>query len=414
MLAQRAQDDAAEGNRLVARSGLLPSLSASLGMQQRIEQRLRTVAATKTTPSYNYWKDYDSAKLGYSIGVVQPLYYWGALRNASKIGRLQSRIAQERTTEEYRSLVLDVRVRYLRTIVSRVTWDRAVYYRQLQEKQSKVLDARLEANAASRSQTRRQKMKIEQAQLAEDRAAEDYRRSKVLLARTIGVADIPDEAIPSEVQNVSFALADMKSLTDTFVADVPGRASSLAILRNQIAIEGLNYRNAKVRLRPRANLSFGLSKEEQNYGNTDYSPYGVTALYAGLSISWSIFDGWQAKGARLSALARKRDLERTYDARLLELVDSARSRLKSVEFAQRNMSIANRVLSATQRTLERVKSRLEEGRASASDVDAAELNVFDARISCYTARTDCLTQVTTLLSTIFEDPALTNLDRATP
>jgi len=414
MLAQRALDDAAEGNRLVARSGLLPDVTASMGYQQRLEQRLKNVAATKTTPAYSYWRDYDSAKFGYSAGLVQPLYYWGALRNASRIGRLQSQIAQERTTDEYRDLVLDIRSRYLRATVLRATWDRAVFNRQLQEKKATVLQARLESDAASRAQVRRQKLKIEQAQLAEDRAAEDYRRAKVQLARLVGVADIADDAIATEVQSVDFEMPALQTLADAFVADIPGRAANLSIIRNQIAIEKLNYRNAQVRLRPRANLSMGITKEEQNYGNTDYNPYGVTALYAGVSINWSIFDGFATKGAKLSSLARKRDLERVYQATLVDLSEGARSRLKSVEFAQRNMAIANRLLFATEKSLERTKKRVEEGRTSPADVDDAQLNVYDARISCYSARADCLTQVTALLSTIFEDPALTNLDRATP
>ena len=414
ILAQKSQDAVAEGNRLVARSGLLPDVTASMAVQGRNEERLRTAAATKTVPAHDYWKHNVSTRSGYGLNIAQPLYYWGALRNVARIGRLQEQVSVERTTDEYRSLVQDLRSRYLQAVILRVTRDRAVYFRQQQEKEATRLEAKLASNAVSRSQIRRQQLNVELAQLAEDRAQEDFRRYKLALARAAGLPNLDDTAIPDVVQPVGFDLAALQNLTKNFLGDVAGRAANLSILRHQIDIEKLNYRNAQVRLRPNVSLSAGYSQDSQNYGNTDYNPYGVAALYAGVTVNWSIFDGFAAKGAKMSALARRRELERIYDATVRDIADNCQSRLKAVEFARRNMSISDRLLNASERAVDRAKSRVKDGLAADSNVDDAQLALFDARISCYSARADCLNKVTALLSTIFEDPALTNLDRATP
>lgn len=423
MQAQRALDAAAEGNRITMRAGRLPSATASMQSQARLEQRLRTAtvaSSDKTNPNgppgtkYNYWDENKTSKIGYSLGVSQPLYYWGVLRNNARIGRLQLQVSQQRTIEEYRNLVQDVRTQFLQAIIKRVTWERAVFARALEEKEARRLDAKLAANAASRAQTRRQALRVEQAQLAEDRAAEDYRRAKVTLAKLVGTDAVGDEAIPDVVEKFSLQLASLQSLTEAFVHDVPGRAANLSILRNQIEIENLNYRNAKARLRPKLDYIMGITRDEQNYGNTDYAPYGVMALYAGVSVSWPVFDGFASKGQAATALARRRELERVYRTTTADLADSARDRLKQVEFALRNMSISDRLLVSTERGLQRTMDNVKEGQASEADIDAARLNLYDSRIACYWARVDCLMKTTSFLAGVFEDPALANLDKKTP
>jgi len=81
---------------------------------------------------------------------------------------------------------------------------------------------------------------------------------------------------------------------------------------DQIEVEKLTYQNINTRLRPQLNLLIGTSQDQQSYTTNIANKYKVTDYFAGLSLNWTIFDGFATKGSKVSSLARRRQLEQSY------------------------------------------------------------------------------------------------------
>ena len=93
--------------------------------------------------------------------------------------------------------------------------------------------------------------------------------------------------------------------------------------QNLLEIEKRNLAIAKVRLLPKISFQAGLNQDEQTYGITLASRYSVNSLYYGLSVNWTIFDGFAAGAAKRSAYSRIRQLERDYRSITTQLASTA-------------------------------------------------------------------------------------------
>ncbi|MDB6128762.1 MAG: outer rane efflux protein, partial [Verrucomicrobia bacterium] len=178
--------------------------------------------------------------------------------------------------------------------------------------------------------------------------------------------------------------------------------------------EKLNYKIADTRLKPKFNAVVGASQDEQSYTSNIAAKYKVQSTFAGVSVAWSIFDGFASRSAKAISMARQRQAERSYDDAVTNLSDQARSALKQLGFSARGMQLADRVLGSTEGYYRGRQEDVKRGIASDSDVSAARLSYADAELSATNARFDYLFKTGDFLSLILEDPALENLPGRTP
>jgi outer membrane protein TolC len=180
-------------------------------------------------------------------------------------------------------------------------------------------------------------------------------------------------------------------------------------LRQQIDIENLNYANAKTRLRPKVNAVIGLTQDEQNNIYGPGTKYSTASRYAGISVNWSIFDGFAAGAATRNALLRRRILENNYHQMTEQLAQDAQSVVKQINFSARNMAISDRQLTSSLGYLNSVKEDFRRGVKSESDVGQVQLNVFDAELNAANARADFLVRNGDFLGLLNADPIVSNL-----
>ncbi len=403
MITRNADDAAAEANRIVARSGQLPSLGGGLSYYPW-QRDVRVDVPTPLT----------SNRLTYNFGMTQPLYHWGALKNNTRIGELQLKITQGQTAEAYRMLVQEIRAHFLQLVIRKTALVRACFSQDLAEQQLKLAEEKLKLKVISESDIFGVRMNLTQANLSVDRAQEDYDSARRTLAKLSGSPVLSDDQVPDAIPPVAVSLNTLETQMAGINGANPPDTNNLRALEQQIQIEQLNYKNASVRLNPKFNFVVGLSQDQQSYTSNIGAKYGVKSYYYGTSVSWSIFDGLATRGLKSGSLARRRQLEQSYRTMSADLIEQAQSQLKQLGFAARGMAISDQYLFLGENGVRVRKDDMGRGLASQADVEAAQMALFDARINAYNARLDFLLRTTEYLSTLAKDPAVAKFSAPHP
>lgn len=387
----------ADNDRIAARAGLLPTLSASYSYYTASDLQLTQVGRNT------------SIKTPYSVVLSQPVFYWGDRRNNDKIGAIQKRIAQGDFRQGYRLLAQEIRSSYLRLIVQKLMVKRARFYQNYLNNQLKLQEDRLSKKVISEVEIAAVRQNTEQGQIALERAELEYENAKRSFARLTGMGTVGDDSIPDSISETAYNSASYDQALGEFLSQKELPSETAFNLRQQIDVADLNYAIAKTRLRPKVSAIFALTEDEQsNYlgGGTRYT---YSSRYAGVSINWMIFDGFASGAAKRNALIRRRALESDYRVLTEQLAQDAQTAVKQINFAARNMAIYDRLFVSNQGYLSTTKEDFKRGIKSEAEVSQVQLVLYDAELNAYNARADYLLKIGDFLGTLNEDPVVGNL-----
>lgn len=393
----RALDlEIAENNRVAARAALLPSVSAAYRVYQAQDDRADQSGTLMATKIY------------YDLAVSQPLFHWGERRNLARIGEIQQELAQGGYREAYRGLAQELRQRYLALVVQKLQVARTRGARELAEQRLKEGEQRFAEQRISPAEWQSIQVGTEHARIGLERIEFDFEAAKSSFARLAGLPGFDEAQIPDDLPKIAHDPAPVERLLAAFLA-APAEAAPEAIaLRGQQKIEELNLANNRTRLRPKVNAVAGLTQDEHSYTLNTADRYRVLSLYGGVAVNWTIFDGYAARSATRSSLARLRQLELNNEETLLRLGETAQAQVKHLGFAARFMAIADQGLATAEATLATREDDLRRGVVSANDLTVARLQLLDAKITACNARIDYLMRLGEFLGTVARDPILEN------
>jgi hypothetical protein len=171
--------------------------------------------------------------------------------------------------------------------------------------------------------------------------------------------------------------------------------------------QDLNYSIAKVRLLPK--VTAGASTGYQNYvtGPTAQSRSRYEAY--NLAASWSIFDGFATRSAKLTALLNKRLDERNKKTYIDSTVDMMTYMRHQLDFSSRSMSIAEVQYDLIEAGVKRLSQDKVLGYASQASIDTGTLDLYGYTSQRAYARSDYLGRWTEFISLAGVDPALDNI-----
>ena len=387
----------AENNRIAARSNLLPNVGASYTYSQASDDRADLNGRVSV------------AKIYYNVSVTQPLFHWGERRNLARIGEIQQKIAQGNQREAYRLLAQEIRSEYLQLIVRKIYLARSRMGNKFNQDTLRAGEDRYAKKSISEAEIFTVRVNADRAQIEEERGVYEYESAKQAFVRVTGLAQLDENAIPDEIVELRYSPAAFDQLLAGFLAQKDPGTNAAVNMRSQIEIEDLNYRNARTRLRPKFNFLAGTSQDEQSYSLNVAQKYRVNSIFAGVGMSWSIFDGFSAQAATRNALAHRRQLENDYRVLTDRLARDAQAQIKQVNFSARLMSISDRVLVATNGAFQVKKGEFARGALSENDITQANLAYYEALIAAENARIDYLLKVGEFLGTVAEDPVLANI-----
>lgn len=400
MLARNTEEAVAESNRIVYRSGQLPSASGYFTYYPW--DRQTRDYGTGSAPV-------NVTKIGYGLSLSQPVFHWGAVQANTRIGALQLKIAKGQTGEAYRALAYEIRASYLQLIMRKAGLARARFSQKIADDNLALARSKREKNVISDADLFGPTISAEQARLTTDRTFDDYENYKVLFAKLTGGEPLTDDLIPNAIPPVSPASSAAPSLANEFASRSELDTYSLETLRKQIDVERLNYKIASTRLLPRLTFVAGVSQDQQKLSVTGGIPYMVRDYYAGGSVSWSMFDGFATRAAKRASLARQRQMERTYKDQTDDVIRTVRTQTRQIDYAARSLAIVEKQLESSHNILVAAQEDLKRGNVSEAGVNSIQLNYQDMEIGAFNARYDYMMKVVDFLSTIMKDPALQNL-----
>lgn len=387
----------AEDDRLAARAGLLPNLSTSFRYNEARDERADIAGRLSVKKTY------------YDVAFVQPVFFWGERRNSARMGEIREKIVQGQYRDGYRLLVQELRSQYLQLIVRKVTVARARFNQQFAKDQLAIGEERLAKKVISGAEIFPLRLNSERADIDLERTIFEYENAKTTFARLAGMATLTDAAIPDTVPTVTYGAPVFDRLLAEFLAQKEFPTAEAFSLRNQLEIQNLDYLNQKTRLRPKFSFLAGTNQDEQSYSLNSAQKFRVNSIYAGVQVTWAIFDGFASPAFTRIALARRRQLENDYRELTERLAQQAQSQARMVYFSARNMSITDRFLVAGEGNLTSKKDEFKRGSIAEADVSLAQLALFDAQLGAFNARADYLLKVGDFLGTLAEDPVLQNV-----
>jgi outer membrane protein TolC len=393
----RALDlEIAENNRISARANLLPSLGGYASFYDARDTRADLPGRLNVT------------KIAYNVSLNQPLFYWGERRNNAQIGEIQARMAKGQYRDGYRLLAETLRSDYLHLIVQKLGIKRAEYNAEFTRNVLKQEETRLAQKVISEYQIFNVRLNAEQAQIALERARFDLENAKVSFARLAGLANLTDDMIPNSIPAVTYAAGPYDQLLAGFLNQKDPPTTEAATLRWQLEMEKLNYANQMTRLRPKLNFVLGMSQDQQSYTINIAQKYRLNSIFGGVSVNWTLFDGFAAGAGQRSSLARRRQLENDYKEMTERLAQQAQTQAKQINFSARYMSITDRFMVSSEGNLKTRQDEFRRGIMSESDVSLAQLALYDAQINGYNGRIDLMAKIGDFLGTIMEDPIVAN------
>lgn len=397
MVARAVDEEIAENDRITARAGLLPSIGGYYRFQETRDHRADQHGTLSVQKEY------------YDFSINQPVYYWGERRNNARIGEIRKSLVEGNVREAYRNLAQEIRNLYLRLIIDKVRANRATFYREFAVNQAKLGEERLAKKTVSEAQMFGIRMEAEKSYIAEERARFDLENDKASFARLTGSPVLSDEQIPDTIPPISDQKAALDALLAGYLSQNDKPTPEADSLRKNMEIDRLTLANAKTRLRPKFNVVAGINQDEQSYSINVANRYAVKSLYAGVSLSWTIFDGFAAGAAERNAFARARQNEREYRALNERLAQAAQNQVRLAGFSARYCSINDRYLTSAEGGLRGRQEEFSRGVISEADVSTARMGVFDSTLTAFSSRADYYDSVCDFLGIVVEDPVLANL-----
>lgn len=385
----------AEGARIQNAAGLLPSVSSTVQY------------GSDTTSAAGGFAAASSLGMQYSVSANQPIYHWGALKARAAYGRIGVKIAERQYAEAYRQLVVSLRSQFLALTAKKIALRNIEFALQQAEEAVTLADEKLKTKSISEGIVSSAKWTRDLTRLDRDRAVEDLENSRRLFLLSSGQTDLGVEAISDEVPRPSYAPEAVARLLQRFSQSAGEGVYAILNLRDSIKQAQIDYRIARVQLLPQLGLSAWVNQSTQTQMNgNSLDRYVTRSSNYDLVASWSIFDGFATRGAKLSALSRKRNLERSLRTSLDQIMVQASDEEKQLGFSWRSLEFAQQSRDAAEATIKILMEDVRLGRSSSVDVGPARQSFFQSEYSLAVARSDFLNRWSEFVSTLCVDPML--------
>lgn len=397
MIAQNINITQAEAIRIQNTANMWPSVSGSVNYTSS------DTAVSSSISSSN-------SGVFYSLSVYQPIYHWGALKARADSGKIGVKIAEHNYAEAYRLLVVNLRTQFLGLVAKKIALRNAAYALKQAEEALALAQEKLKAGRISSEEIMEPNLAVDEARLARDRAQADLDGSLRLLLLTVGQADLAVADIPEGVPQPAYDPEVAARLLQEFKRTGAEETYQALVYRDYIRQADLDYRIARVNLLPK--FSFGATASQQNYTNASVNYISQVAIDSNswnIQASWSIFDGFATRGAKLSALTRKRTYERALRTTAGQAIAQAESLSRQLDFAWRYLQLRQTRRDISETQFKRAEDNLKLGQTSQTAVNAAELAFYSSELTLTTARGDFLNGWSQYLSTLCADPMLSQV-----
>lgn len=337
----------------------------------------------------------NSAGANFYAVIRRPLYHWGAIAARIKQARLDQSNEDLQRVLILRQIKRGIRANYLNLIVNQATLKSLRERRASAETEISRLRGDADAGTVSTLDAAQLQLNQQQTLIDIDYHESQQERIRASFQREIGW-DAPltlDQALPSPDANALLAWIEQARASGSLVW--VGDHAEVLRRQNLVARERAELTWITSRQRPLVNISASAVRDQRNVAgenNADAMTY-----FAGLEISWNVFDGFETSARKREASARMRRYERQLEAYCAELAAQAGDVLNTISLQLRQLQLNDTRASIATQSLTSAESDAAEGRLSAQALrerrigaQETELNALRTRVTLLLALNDYL------------------------
>ncbi len=391
VLARNVDLAVAEANEIIAVSERYPSVAGTL----RYDYRREEGGALSDAQNKNV--------LLYLLQARYPIYHWGAIESASEIGKIGVEIAEGQLDTAYRKLIQSIRSQYLGLVLRKMQLKNSTLELERQSIALEFEEERLKAGEIAPNRVGGASLNLKEAELRYERGTSDYYYLFRQFQRLVGDTDLSDDVIADHIPEVGHNPDHLSALLSKFVNggfddDPRVKAASLQVEREEQV-----YRIQHVRNLPKLDLTAGVTQDALSYTTSVGNRNGATALFAGISVRWSIFDGFETRGLKRASLLRLNRLRRDLRELDTQLQDDANQAADKVRFSARALGYGEIRHRGTVAQLRIAEADFEKGVASEESIRTAKSRVRQADVDVARRRVEYLNAVSSFLSLVGVD-----------
>lgn len=373
----------------IARSRYYPSVGVGGNLGYRFVQRQGE-------------DDDGSASGSVSVGVNRPLFFWGAVEAGVEQGEIDFENSLLETKEQFQGTVQRLRDQYLELILN-----------EMRLRNLRLRRANLETSLARRESDYRAGRLSEEEYLSyiiqldnsliEIEELEDERdQTLATFKRISGVREDPE--VPTGISPID--LDDLEAELRGEEFDPTWVEDTFNIQLNRNTMEKVNLDSTIIASRQRPNVSFSASVSQAPVNTATANDVDTIRWFAGLSVSWNIFDGFATQADRRINLLQKRRLESQIRTNI-EILDEERTRMTDRLLVMvRKQRLVERRFELDSRIYSRVKQQYGEGRVSANEFRTTQAEFYSDEYSLHVARASLLQAIADYLVIINADRAV--------
>ena len=361
-------------------------------------------ASSRTAVSSRTDSESRDQGLFYSIGVNQALFHWGALQNASALGRIRLALAASNHVEACRSLAVELRRQYLALIARRAGLVQARFQLGVSEAELKLAKERLAVGDAPSSEVGSRELAYEEELLRVERLQAEFDAELRQFIRLTGARNLKEDDIPTVIPLPTFPATASAALLGSFLRDGGKSVFEVKMAELQIEEADLNYRIARVRLLPKFDAAAGYRLQNVTSATADQT--AIAEQFVEVKARWTFFDGFATRGAKLQALQDKRQWAQRRAMAEEGALDLAQRLGRAVGFDARALRFSEVRRTTALGNLDQARRELQLGQGSQRAVDSALNEVRLAEYNSALTHASFLSSWSAFISLTAEDPLL--------
>jgi outer membrane protein TolC len=346
----------------------------------------------------NNQPDDDSLGATYSATIRRPLYHWGAIEASIRQARLDFKNEGILSTLALRRIQRSIRADYLSLLVNQTALRNAKLRRQVNEERAAVLRTNASSGAVSTLESERSKLNLRETSMDIEQLEADQARILATYRRNLGW-DAPlalDTPVPTpSVPDILAWIEQARSAKDSAWLAQNGEIRHRANL-----VEREKAERVRIVANQRPLFNFAASVGQGQSNTSTSNNVDTTTYFAGIDMSWNIFDGFATRQRKLESKLRQRRLENDLAHFQEELAAQAADTLVQLAFQARRLDLEQQRFNLSNDSLSSNRRDLDEGRLSASAYRERQLTLQDDELALNTARAALLMGITDYLDLV--------------
>jgi outer membrane protein TolC len=326
----------------------------------------------------------DSRSFGmtYSANLSRPIYHWGAIEARVEQARIGNDTGTLNFNHNLRNIEQRIRSEYLQLVLSNMALENERGQRRILEADREQAAINYQAGKLSELDYSNFRLNLEASLLRIEQIEQSKRRirdrfklytgAEVDLGKTISEIPLPDLGATKE-----WLTAQMDHIENSRNW-LQGNYLS-QIKQNQIRQQTEAITVVKSRQRPIIDAAASATQQETN--TSTQNNVQTLSLFAGIRVTWNIFDGFRTRNEKLEATTALRRLKMELNELSEELQLQALERIDGLLFSIRDLQIHESTFANKLSQFSNVQADAESGRISQKQFENAELQIQRERLA---------------------------------